>query len=198
MHAGIPPPPPVWVWRPPRMWTWRPVRCGPGDPKARPLNFPLGCGPGDLQGMLGYHPLETCKACWDTTCNACWNTPLWTEFLTHTTENITLPQTSFAGGNYYRPQMMLQKLFLHLSVSHSVHRVVSASVHAWILTPRQTPPWADIPLPSACWDTHPPPSACWDRHGYCCGRYVSYWKAFLFFYKKAKLFRQYKYCSLKN
>ena len=26
-------------------------------------------------------------------------TPLWTEFLTHASENITLPQTSFAGGN---------------------------------------------------------------------------------------------------
>ena len=26
--------------------------------------------------------------------------PLWTEFLTHASENITLPQTSFAGGNY--------------------------------------------------------------------------------------------------
>ena len=26
-------------------------------------------------------------------------TPLWTEFLTHAYENITLPQTSFAGGN---------------------------------------------------------------------------------------------------
>ena len=25
--------------------------------------------------------------------------PLWTEFLTHAYENITLPQTSFAGGN---------------------------------------------------------------------------------------------------
>ena len=24
---------------------------------------------------------------------------LWTEFLTHACENITLPQTSFAGGN---------------------------------------------------------------------------------------------------
>ena len=30
--------------------------CGPRDPQARPLNFPLGCGPEDLQGMLGYHP----------------------------------------------------------------------------------------------------------------------------------------------
>ena len=34
----------------------------------------------------------TCKACWDT------HPPLWTEFLTHAYENITLPQTSFAGG----------------------------------------------------------------------------------------------------
>ena len=25
--------------------------------------------------------------------------PLWTETLTHATENITLPETSFAGGN---------------------------------------------------------------------------------------------------
>ena len=28
--------------------------------------------------------------------------PLWTEFLTHAYENITLPQTSFAGGNKNR------------------------------------------------------------------------------------------------
>ena len=28
------------------------------------------------------------------------HTPLWTEFLTHASENITLPQTSFAGGKY--------------------------------------------------------------------------------------------------
>ena len=27
--------------------------------------------------------------------------PLCTEFLTHATENITLPQTSFAGGKYF-------------------------------------------------------------------------------------------------
>ena len=166
------------------MWAWRPVRCGPGDSKARPLNFPLGCGPGDLQGMLGYHPLETCNACWDTTCNACWNTPLWTEFLTHTTENITLPQTSFAGGNYYRPQMMLQELFLPLSVSHSVHRGgVCLSTCLDTHPPGRHPPGQTFPFPVQLGYT-PPPSACWDRHGYCCGRYVSYWKAFLFFYKK--------------
>ena len=35
--------------------------------------------------------------------------PLWTEFLTHTTENITLPQTSFAGGNYQITSLNLSK-----------------------------------------------------------------------------------------
>ena len=37
-------------------------------------------------------------------------------------------------------------MFLHLSVSHSVHR--GGSVHAGIHTPRtDTPPWADTPCP---------------------------------------------------
>ena len=37
-------------------------------------------------------------------------------------------------------------MFLHLSVSHSVHGRVSASVHAVMHTlPGQTSPWADIP-----------------------------------------------------
>ena len=103
-------PPWVWAWRPP-------TRCGPGDPpQARPLNFPLGCGPGDLQDMLGYHPLDTCKACWDTSCNACLDTTPhqpWTEFLTHVSENITLPQTSFAGGkNLLRDFILASKCLL--------------------------------------------------------------------------------------
>ena len=38
-------------------------------------------------------------------------TPLWTEFLTHATENITLPQTSFAGGKnlfeIHLPELLL-------------------------------------------------------------------------------------------
>ena len=38
-------------------------------------------------------------------------TPLWTEFLTHATENITLSQTSFAGGNdtYLNSVYLLKK-----------------------------------------------------------------------------------------
>ena len=127
VHAGIHPPW-VWAWRPPvvgletpQVWAWRPptLGCGPGDPPARPLNFPPGCGPGNLQSMLGYHhPLETCcKAYWDTTCDACWDTnPLETcckaccdtscnacwdttpppnppvNRITDTCKNITLPQ----------------------------------------------------------------------------------------------------------
>ena len=36
-------------------------------------------------------------------------TPLWTEFLTHATENITLPQTSFAGGKNIRYMSLLYR-----------------------------------------------------------------------------------------
>ena len=82
--------PQVWAWRPPWYGPGDPPRCGPGDPlQPDPSTSPLGVGlvtckaypPRDLQGMLGYHPL-----------------PMWAEFLTHASENITLPQTSFAGG----------------------------------------------------------------------------------------------------
>ena len=33
--------------------------------------------------------------------------PPWTEFLTHASENITFPQTLFAGGNYQKPILCL-------------------------------------------------------------------------------------------
>ena len=39
-----------------------------------------------------------CKACWDTTCNACWDTTPSLNRMTNRCKNITLPQTSFAGG----------------------------------------------------------------------------------------------------
>ena len=88
--------PQVWAWRPPQVWAWRSPQCGPGDhppgmglenpTPARPLKLPLGFGPGNLQDMLGYTPLETCKVCWDATCKACWDTtppppPPWTDNL---------------------------------------------------------------------------------------------------------------------
>ena len=88
-------PPWVWPWRnpppgqtpqlPPWVWTWKPAR------------------------HAGILPPLWCKAYWGTTCNACWDTtpPLWTEFLTHATENITMPQTSFALGNKKIPFWLL-------------------------------------------------------------------------------------------
>ena len=75
-----------------------------------PLNFPLGCGPGPDSPQLppwlwawtrspSTSPLvvglETPP---DQTPPGTRHPLLWTEFLTHASENITLPQTSFAGG----------------------------------------------------------------------------------------------------
>ena len=75
-----------------------------------PLNFPLGCGPRP-------DPPELPPWLWAWTRSPSISplavgletppphdqappSPPWTEFLTHPSENITLPQTSFAGGNY--------------------------------------------------------------------------------------------------
>ena len=44
--------------------------------------------PGPGRGVLSQHELR--------------QIPLWTEFLTHASENITLLQTSFAGGKNHR------------------------------------------------------------------------------------------------
>ena len=83
LGVGLDPPLGVGLETPPGQTHKLPPGCGPGDPlQARPLNFPLGRGPGDLQGMLGCHPP-------------------WTKFLTHSSENSTLPQKSFAGGKNY-------------------------------------------------------------------------------------------------
>ena len=82
-HAGIPPP-------------WIPARHA-GIPSAMHAGIPplyarhAGIPPARHAGIPP-PPLDTCKACWDTI-------PPWTEFLTHASENITLPQTLFAGGN---------------------------------------------------------------------------------------------------
>ena len=92
---------------------------------------------------------------------------------------------------YYRPQTKLHKvMFLHLSVSHSVHRgeCLSQCMLGYTHTPllgRQTPHLADPCRlggrpPARCVLGYTVPSACWDRHGYCCGWYASYWNAFLF------------------
>ena len=50
---------------------------------------------------------------------------------------------------------------------------VSASVHAGIPPPGADTPWEQAPPQGA----DPPPA-----DGYCCGRYASYWNAFLFIF----------------
>ena len=88
---------------------------------------------------------------------------------------------------FYRPQWSCGKvMFLHLSISHSVHRGCLPPPY------RQTPPWADTPwadtpLPSACLDTllcpvhagiHTPTSAVHEIRSRS-RRYASYWNAYL-------------------
>ena len=102
---GYTTPPWVWAWRPtlgvgletpPQVWACRPPW---PDSSASHLGVGLETPPCKVCWDT------TCKACWDTTppntCKACWDTTPspWTEFLTHASENISLPQTSFAGGN---------------------------------------------------------------------------------------------------
>ena len=62
----------------------------------------------------------------------------------------------FYTTNFYRPQTKFAKvMFLHLSVSHSVHRGEST----WAGTPpgRYTPQAGTSP-----WQVHPPGNVCWD------------------------------------
>ena len=85
-------------------------------------------------------------------------------------------------------------VFLHLSVGHSVHRGVSASVHAGIQLPTDTPlgkqpagkiPPADTPQADTPLGRHPRADTPPGRHplpadSHCSGRYASYMNAFLF------------------
>ena len=82
--------------------------------------------------------------------------------------NIICNVTSLEGQHNYRPLTKLRKGNVFTPVCQSFCSQGGVCL-------------------SACWDTHPPgqthppvPSACWDRLGYCCGRYASYWNAFLF------------------
>ena len=92
-------------------------------------------------------------------------------------------------------------MFLHLFVSHSVHRRGGESQHALGQTsagqtpptgrhPWQTPAWADTPLgrhtppsgqtPPTSFEDTPLPGQTPPPDGHCCGRYASYFIAFLF------------------
>ena len=73
-----------------------------------PLNFPLECGPGPDPPQLPpwvwaltRSPSTSPLGVGLETCNAC--------RITDTCKNITLPQTSFAGGNYPEKKLWLEK-----------------------------------------------------------------------------------------
>ena len=71
---------------------------------------------------------------WSGGCLPRYSPPPWTEFLTHASENITLPQTSFAGGNnpmktcvgiclyavWTRPRYSVQAFFISISIDFGV------------------------------------------------------------------------------
>ena len=78
----------VWVhaWTPPGVGLETPLGVGLETPQARPLKCPPGCGPGDLQGMAGYHPPGDLQGMLG------YYPPPLTEFLKHSSENITFPQ----------------------------------------------------------------------------------------------------------
>ena len=80
-RAGIPPPDPPQLT--PWVWAWKPARHAGIPPLWRPAARHAGIPPAMHAGIAPppTHP-----------------PPLWTEFLTHASENTTLPQTSFAGG----------------------------------------------------------------------------------------------------
>ena len=105
-----------------------PPRCGPGDPPTRcwpgepppwldPSISPLGVG------LETPPPLETCKAYSDAGIPPAMHAGIppppysWTEFLTHATENITLPQTSFAGNKNFVVSSMVGQM----RATHSLH-----------------------------------------------------------------------------
>ena len=94
-------PPWVWVWT--RSPSTSPLGCGPGDPLGPgtppETRHPLGQAPRDkappppgTRHPPGPGTLQDQAPPWT-------RHPSWTETLTHATQNITLPQTSFAGGN---------------------------------------------------------------------------------------------------
>ena len=116
-----------------------------------PLNFPLGCGPGDCQRSgtpwdqypwdkhppgpgnppRTRHPPQT-RHPWDQA-----PPPLWTETLTHATQNITLPQTLLAGGKNSCLLPTAREDNVFRDVSHYVHNGGGDSL--WKKTPEGDP-----------------------------------------------------------
>ena len=66
-----------------------------------------------------------CKACWDTTCNACWDATPLVNRMTDRCKNITLPQTSFAGGKNSIVEHTKRQSW------HDIYPNITNFVHFW-------------------------------------------------------------------
>ena len=103
---------------------------------------------------------------------------------------IEIAKKKVASTYFYRPQRSCEGYVFFTCVCHSVHRGGGVCLSAsWDTTaqetpPEQTPPGADTPLPKQTppGSRHPPQEQTPSQDGYCCGRYASYWNAFLFNY----------------
>ena len=71
---------------------------------------------------------------------------LWTERITHACENITLPKTSFAGGNYNSNKNAFQKDAYHLLQCLPGGGVCLGGVHP--LDPEADPPDPEADTPT--------------------------------------------------
>ena len=69
------------------------------------MHAPLPCTPPAMHTPCHAHPCHTCPPAMHTPCHACppatHAPPPWTEFLTHASENITLPQLRWRAVNIH-------------------------------------------------------------------------------------------------
>ena len=107
-------------------------------------------------------------------------------------KQMALPNTGFTCVITVRKEVA-KVMFLHLSVSHSVHR---GGLPQCMLG--YHPPGPGNPLEQTPRDQAPPRSRHPPADSYCCGRYASYWNALLFKFSILNYFSHYKclrWCS---
>ena len=92
-----------------------------GGWSAPPMQNPPVCPPPRMQTCPDAEPPGhvTCDACWEAN-----PLPRWAEGTTHACENMTLPQTSFGGGNKPSDSDIT---FLFAFLSFNVNKVLLAS-----------------------------------------------------------------------
>ena len=98
-----------------------------------------------------------------------------------TTNNRLLRANSLFPANILSlPSATKLRRLCFLQACVCPHGGLSASAHAGIPHPQQTPPWSRQPPPEQTPPrTDPRADTPPQRDGHCCGRYTSYWNAFL-------------------